>query len=153
VLTSFDFLECRLFRDSDVKGFRPETRDQRRQISKTSRVDGIVTTQYTQIFSDAFQPLSLSSKKEVLKNDYDCISQVMESGVTVYTVIKVAGRKVIVKIPSALITPLSFWAITLYAYIRQLLRLERALIIETEKAFSPVRLRLSVFQGWNLSVD
>ena len=81
MLTSFDFSEGRLFRDSDVKGFRPETRDQRRQISKTSRVDGIVTTQYTQIFLDAFQSLSLNWKKEVLKNDYDCISQVMASRV------------------------------------------------------------------------
>ena len=124
-----------MFRDSDVKGFRPETRDQRRQISKTSRVDGIVTTQYTQIFLDASQPLLLNWKKEVLKNDYDCISQVMESGVTVYTVIKVAGKKVIVKIPSAFITPLSFWAITLYACIHQLLQLERALIMEIVEGF------------------
>ena len=98
-------------------------------------MDGIVTTQYTQIFLDAFQPLSLNWKKVVLKNAYDCISQVMESGVTVYTVIKVAGRKVIVKIPSDLITPLSFWAITLYACICELLQLERALIMEIVEGF------------------
>jgi len=62
------------------KRFLDEGNVKKLQKARTRRVEGIVTTQYTHIRFEAFQPSSPKVKKVVLKNAYDCISQMKYNG-------------------------------------------------------------------------